>query len=125
VQFFTYAIVATLVLWFLLELFNTVSVLQKIQLLSDLRTDNVVLEQASLDRAKYGDGAVLLPGLFMAAFARFFVLSFFSFSRSISHDRARPITPRRARRTQASKVLCALARKAMLICAGRPLAAWR
>jgi hypothetical protein len=69
VQFFTYAIVATLVLWFLLELFNAVSILQKIQLLSDLRADNVVLEQASLDRAKYGDGAVVLPGLFMAAFA--------------------------------------------------------
>ena len=69
VQFFTFAVVAMLILSFLLEYFNAVSVAQKALLLSNLRGDNVVLEQASLDRGNYGDGVVVLPLLFLAAIA--------------------------------------------------------
>jgi hypothetical protein len=81
VQFFTYAVVATLVLYFLVELFNSVSIAQKTLLLSNLRDDNVVLEQASLDRAKYGDGVVVLPLLLMAAIAVGWVIH----SKGIAH----------------------------------------
>jgi hypothetical protein len=69
-QFLAFAVIATLLLTFLAELFNMVSIVQKQFLLEQMRTAGVALDDAAIATwSGHGDGVVVLPLLFLAAFA--------------------------------------------------------
>ena len=69
-RFLSYALIATLLLTFLTELFNTVSILQKTLVVESLREEGVVMsDDTARAVSQFGDGVLVLPLMFLAAIA--------------------------------------------------------